>query len=51
MLLKIIQNGFAEGDWIPYLTVEYTVTKLDAPEKNSRELLWPWSPVMVPHYG
>ena len=32
-------NGFAEGDWIPYLTVEYTVTKLDAPEKKQHLLL------------
>ena len=30
-------NGFAtEGDWGPYLTIEYTVTKLMHQGKNSK---------------
>lgn len=37
-------NGFAEGDWIPYLKVDYKVTKLDDPKKPSPAPLWRWLP-------
>ncbi|GAA5259341.1 iron transporter [Proteus sp. MB838] len=44
-------NGFAEGDWIPYLTVEYTVTKLDAPEKKQQGTFMAMVASDDPHYG
>ena len=44
-------NGFAEGDWIPYLTVEYTVTKLDAPEKKQQGTFMAMVASDGPHYG
>ena len=42
VLLKVID---------PYLTVEYTVTKLDAPEKNSRGTFMAMVASDGPHYG
>ncbi|WP_066565666.1 iron transporter [Snodgrassella sp. CFCC 13594] len=43
-------NGFAEGDWMPNLNVEYTVTKLGGSFKHSGKFM-----SMVasdgPHYG
>ncbi|UBX49553.1 iron transporter [Providencia alcalifaciens] len=44
-------NGFAEGDWMPYLTVEYTVTKLgDKPQTQSGTFM-PMVASDGPHYG
>ena len=36
--LDINPNGFAEGDWIPYLKVSYEVTKQGSNEKSFRRL-------------
>jgi uncharacterized protein involved in high-affinity Fe2+ transport len=44
------KNGFAQGDWIPYLAVDYELTKLDGNETRKGEFM-----AMVandgPHYG
>ena len=43
-------NGFAAGEWIPDLTVEYTLIKLDTNEKIEGHM----SPMVAndgPHYG
>ena len=43
-------NGFAAGEWIPNLTVEYTLVKLDTGEKIEGHM----SPMVAndgPHYG
>lgn len=44
-------NGFAEGDWIPYLTIEYTVTKSDAPAKKQQGTFMAMVANDGPHYG
>lgn len=43
-------NGFAEGDWIPNLTIEYTLTKLDNDEQTGGVLM-PMVASDGPHYG
>ncbi len=43
-------NGFAQGDWIPYLGVDYVVTKLD----DNQTLKGMFMPMVAddgPHYG
>ncbi len=44
------KNGFAQGDWIPYLSVDYEVTKLD----DNQTLKGAFMPMVAndgPHYG
>jgi len=48
--LDINANGFAEGDWIPYLHVKYEVTKKGASEKISGDFM-PMVANDGPHYG
>ena len=48
--LDINPNGFAEGDWIPYLLVKYEVSKKGSDEKISGELM-PMVANDGPHYG
>ncbi len=43
-------NGFAEGDWMPYLVVRYALTKLDSDEQQRGELM-PMVASDGPHYG
>ena len=43
-------NGFAQGDWIPYLGVSYTLTKLDTQATQNGELM-PMVANDGPHYG
>ena len=43
-------NGFAEGDWIPNLTIEYTLTKLDDNGQTSGVFM-PMVASDGPHYG
>lgn len=43
-------NGFAAGEWIPYLTIDYTLIKLDTNQKIEGRM----SPMVAndgPHYG
>src|SRR5208282_4963091 len=43
-------NGFAKGDWIPYLVIGYELTKEGSDEKRSG----PFMPMVAddgPHYG
>jgi hypothetical protein len=43
-------NGFAEGDWIPYLVVHFTLTKLD----DNKTIMGDLMPMVAndgPHYG
>ncbi|MBX9741461.1 MAG: iron transporter [Beijerinckiaceae bacterium] len=44
------RNGFAEGDWIPYLGVAYEVTKLDTKETRKGDFM-PMVANDGPHYG
>ena len=44
------KNGFAEGDFIPYLTVEYELTKLDD-HASVKGALMPMVANDGPHYG
>lgn len=44
------RNGFAEGDWVPALTIGYEVTKLDTSERVSGAMM-PMVAVDGPHYG
>ncbi len=48
--LDINPNGFAEGDWIPYLKVSYEVTKQGSNEKVSGDFM-PMVASDGPHYG
>jgi uncharacterized protein involved in high-affinity Fe2+ transport len=44
------KNGFAQGDWIPYLSVNYELTKLD----DNQTKKGPFMPMVAndgPHYG
>jgi len=44
------KNGFAQGDWIPYLAVSYELTKLD----DKQTLKGDFAPMVAndgPHYG
>ena len=43
-------NGFAEGDWVPALTIGYEVTKLDTNERISGAMM-PMVAADGPHYG
>ncbi len=43
-------NGFAEGDWIPYLVVHYTLTKVDDGKTIKGDLM-PMVADDGPHYG
>jgi uncharacterized protein involved in high-affinity Fe2+ transport len=44
------KNGFAQGDWIPYLTVAYELTKLDTNESQKGAFM-PMVASDGPHYG
>jgi uncharacterized protein involved in high-affinity Fe2+ transport len=44
------KNGFAEGDWIPNLKIEYTLVKVDGGERVSG-LFMPMVASDGPHYG
>ncbi|HEM7132921.1 MULTISPECIES: iron transporter [Providencia] len=44
-------NGFAEGDWIPYLTIEYSVTKLGDKPQTQTGTFMPMVASDGPHYG
>lgn len=50
MAAKGNENGFAEGEWIPYLTVTYTLTKAGSGWDASGDLL-PMVASDGPHYG
>jgi uncharacterized protein involved in high-affinity Fe2+ transport len=43
-------NGFASGDWVPYLVLRYELTKLGSGEKLQGELM-PMVASDGPHYG
>jgi periplasmic iron binding protein len=43
-------NGFAQGDWIPYLAVDYKLTKLGADEVREGAFM-PMVASDGPHYG
>ncbi|MCI0468365.1 MAG: iron transporter [Beijerinckiaceae bacterium] len=44
------KNGFAQGDWIPYLSVNYELTKLDGNETRRGKFM-PMAANDGPHYG
>lgn len=44
------KNGFAEGDWMPYLVVSYELTKLDGNQTQKGDLM-PMVANDGPHYG
>ncbi|MCI0600992.1 MAG: iron transporter [Beijerinckiaceae bacterium] len=44
------RNGFAQGDWIPYLSVAYELTKLDGNETR-KGMFMPMVANDGPHYG
>jgi uncharacterized protein involved in high-affinity Fe2+ transport len=44
------RNGFAEGDWLPNLHIEYVLTKLDTGEEIAGALM-PMVASDGPHYG
>ena len=44
------KNGFAQGDWIPYLSVNYVLTKLDDNKVQKGEFM-PMVANDGPHYG
>ncbi|MGD9538845.1 MAG: iron transporter [Gammaproteobacteria bacterium] len=44
------RNGFAEGDWMPYLVVRYELTELDSGQRQHGELM-PMVASDGPHYG
>lgn len=48
--LDINPNGFAEGEWIPYLKVEFEVTKKGSNEKIAGDFM-PMVASDGPHYG
>lgn len=43
-------NGFAEGDWMPYLVIRYELTRLDGGEVLKGEMM-PMVAGDGPHYG
>lgn len=43
-------NGFAEGEWVPYLAVDFTLTKRDSGKTLSGRLM-PMVASDGPHYG
>ena len=48
--IKGNNNGFGEGDWIPYLDIDYVLTKQGSPFKASGKLV-PMVASDGPHYG
>lgn len=44
------QNGFGEGEWIPYLTISYTLENLDTKAKQEGTFM-PMVASDGPHYG
>ncbi|MBI2383388.1 MAG: iron transporter [Gammaproteobacteria bacterium] len=48
--MDINPNGFAEGEWIPYLQVQYEVVKADSGEKIAGDFM-PMVANDGPHYG
>jgi uncharacterized protein involved in high-affinity Fe2+ transport len=44
------KNGFAQGDWIPYLAIAYELTKLDDNQTQKGEFM-PMVANDGPHYG
>jgi len=44
------KNGFAQGDWIPYLDIKYELTKLDTKVSKSGDFM-PMVANDGPHYG
>jgi periplasmic iron binding protein len=44
------QNGFAEGDWMPYLRVDFELIKLDGNQSQKGEFM-PMVANDGPHYG
>lgn len=51
--VKALKNGlgYGTGDWVPYLTVNYEVTKNDTKEKVSEGTFMPMAASDGPHYG
>ena len=48
--IKDNPNGFAEGDWIPYLPIQFELTKVGSAFKASGDLM-PMVASDGPHYG
>jgi hypothetical protein len=48
--LKGNTNGFAEGDWVPYLAIQFELTKLDDGQVVKGEFM-PMVASDGPHYG
>lgn len=44
-------NGFAEGDWIPYLMIHYKIQKMNSHDKPIKGMLMPMVANDGPHYG
>lgn len=44
-------NGFAEGDWIPYLMIHYKIQKINSKDKAIEGMLMPMVANDGPHYG
>lgn len=44
-------HGFAPGAWIPYLTINYALTRDDVPTFKKSGLLYPMVSKTGPHYG
>ena len=44
-------HGFAPGTWIPYLTINYALTRDDSPTFKKSGLLYPMTSKDGPHYG
>lgn len=44
-------NGFAEGDWIPYLTIEYSISKIGVGSQAQSGTFMPMIASDGPHYG
>ncbi len=51
--VSALQNGlgYGTGDWVPYLTVNYEVTKNDSGAKVSEGTFMPMAASDGPHYG
>ena len=51
--VKALKNGlgYGTGDWVPYLTVNYEVTKNDTKAKVSEGTFMPMAASDGPHYG
>jgi uncharacterized protein involved in high-affinity Fe2+ transport len=44
-------HGFKEGDWIPYLTIAWSMTREDNPTYKKSGLMYPMVSRDGPHYG